>query len=43
VYVIVRNVGVWRVGVCMMCVCDTEESEDGEGAGVNATVLSETL
>ena len=31
------------VGVCMLCVCDNEECEDGVGAGVNDTILSETL
>ncbi len=39
----VRSVGVVRVGVCMLRVCDSEESEHGVGAGVNATVLSATL
>jgi hypothetical protein len=43
VYVIVRRVGVGRVGVCMMCVYDDEEREDGVGAGVNPTMMSETL
>ncbi len=42
-HVNVRNVGKVRVCVCMLCVCDTEEREDGVGAGVNATILSETL
>ncbi len=32
-----------RVGVCMSCVRDSEEREDGVGPGVNATILSETL
>ena len=27
----------------MLCVCDSEERERGVGAGVNATILSETL
>jgi hypothetical protein len=39
----VRGVGVGRVGVCMLCVGDSEECERGVGVGVNATVLSETL
>jgi hypothetical protein len=43
VHVNVRSVGVGRVGVCMLCVCDSEELERGVGAGVNATMLSETL
>ena len=42
-HVNVRNVGVGRVGVCMMCVCDIEDREYGVGVGVNATMLSETL
>jgi hypothetical protein len=37
VYVNVRSVGVGRVGVCMMCVCDSEERDHGVGAGANAT------
>ena len=37
------DVGKVRVGVCMLCVCDTEEREDGVGADVNTTILSETL
>ncbi len=36
-YVNVRSVGVGRVGVCMMCVCDSEERDHGVGAGANAT------
>ena len=32
-----------RVGVCMLCACYSEEREHGVGAGVNATMLSETL
>ena len=32
-----------RVGMCMMCACDSEEREHGVGAGVNATMMSETL
>ena len=28
-------------GVCIRCVCDTEERECGVGAGVNTTILSE--
>ena len=39
----VRIVDVGRVWVCMLCVCDSEERERGVGAGVNATILSETL
>ena len=39
----VRSVGVGRVVVCMMCTYDSEEREDGVGAGVNGTILSETL
>jgi hypothetical protein len=39
----VRSVGVGRVGVCMLCVCDSEERERGVGAGVNAIMLSEAL
>ncbi len=39
----VRSVGVGRVGVCMLWACDNEEREHGVGAGVNATMLSETL
>ncbi len=39
----VSNVGVGRVGVCMLCVSDIEECECGVGVGVNATMLSETL
>ena len=37
------DVGRVRVGVCMLCACDREECEYGVGAGVNATMLSETL
>jgi len=36
---IFRRVGVGRVGVCIMCVCDSEERE----GWVGATILSETL
>ena len=32
-----------RVGVCMMCACDIEKCEHGQGVGVNTTMLSETL
>ena len=39
----VRIVGVGRVGVCMLCVFDSEESDRGVGTGVNVTMLSETL
>ena len=42
-YVNVRSVGVGRVGIFMVCVCDSEERECGEGDGVNDTMLSETL
>ena len=42
-HVNVRSVGVGRVGVCMLCACDSEEREHGVGASVNATMLSETL
>ena len=42
-HVNVRSVGVGRVGVCMLCVGNSEQRESGEGAGVNATMLSETL
>ena len=38
---IVRSVGM--VGVCMMCVCDRDESERWVGPGVNDGMLSETL
>ena len=40
---IVRIVGVGREGVCMMCVCEIEKCEHGVGAGVNVTMMSETL
>ena len=39
----VRRVGVGRVGVCILCVCDSEKREHGVGDTVNATMLSETL
>ena len=39
----VRNVGVGRVRVCMLCVGNSEQRERGVGASVNATMLSETL
>ena len=39
----VRTVVVRRVGVCMLCVCDSEEGECGVGTGVNVTMMSETL
>ena len=42
-HVNVRSVGVGRVGVCMLCVGNSEQRERGVGAGVNATMLSETL
>ncbi len=41
--VIVRIVGVGRVGVCILCSCDSEECEYGVGVGVNVTMLSETV
>ena len=31
------------MGVCMMCVFDSEEREHGVGDGVNTTMMSETL
>ena len=39
---IVRIMDVGRVGVCMLCVCDSKESqcEHGVGSGVNPTMLS---
>jgi hypothetical protein len=43
VHVNVRSVDVGRVGVCMLCVHDSEERENGVGAGANATMLLETL
>ena len=39
----VRSVGVGRVGVCMLYVGNSEQCECGVGAGVNGTILSETL
>ncbi len=44
----VRSVGVGRVGGCILCVCDIEDStrnerERGVGSGVYANMLSETL
>ena len=39
----VRIVGVGRVGVCILCECDVEERGHGVSAGVNATMMSETL
>ena len=39
----VRIVGVGRVGVCILCVCDIEKRERGVGDRVSATILSETL
>jgi hypothetical protein len=40
----VGSVGrVWRVVVCMFCACDSEDREHGVVAGVNTTILSETL
>jgi hypothetical protein len=43
VHVNVRSTGVGRVGVCSLCVSDSEECECGVSAGVNDTILSETL
>ena len=37
------DVGRVRVGVCILCTCDSEEREHGVGVGLNATMLSETL
>ena len=42
-HVTVRSVGAGRVGVYMLCVRASEERELGVGAGVNDTILSETL
>ena len=42
-YVNVRIVDLGRVGVCMLCVSDREQCESGVDAGVNVTMLSETL
>ena len=44
-HVTVRNVDVGRVrvGVCILCTYDNEDREYGVGAGVNTTMLSETL
>ena len=39
----VRIVGVERVGVRMLCVCDINQCQCGVGVGVNSTMLSETL
>ncbi len=39
----VRSVDVGRVGVYILCVCDSEDRECGVGVGVNATILSTTL
>ena len=38
-HVIVRSVGVGRVGVCMLCTYVSEERGDGEGAGSEALSL----
>jgi hypothetical protein len=43
VYVIVRIVDEGRVGVCILCECDSDECDDGVGVGVNDTIWSETL
>ena len=32
-----------RVGVCMLCVCDSEYRERGVGDRVNTTMMSKTL
>ena len=42
-HVNVRSLDVGRVGVCMLCVDDSEKRDRGVGASVNATMLSETL
>ncbi len=42
-HVNVKSVGVGRVGVCILCVRDSEQRECEVGAGVNATMLSATL
>ena len=39
----VRSVDMGRVGVCILCVGNSEQCERGVGAGVNDTILSETL
>ncbi len=39
----VRIVVVGRVGVCMLCVDDSEESERGVGVGVTGIMMSETF
>jgi hypothetical protein len=43
VHVNVKSVGVGRVGVCMLCVGDSDYRQCGVGACVIASVLSETL
>ena len=42
-YVNVRIVDVGRMGVCILCVCDSEQCERGVGVRVNVTMMSETL
>ena len=42
-HVNVRSVGVGRVGMCMLCVGNSEQRECGVGAGVNVTMMPETL
>ncbi len=42
-HVNVRSVGVGRVGVCILCVGNSEQRERGVGPSVNVTMLSETL
>ena len=42
-HVNVRSVGVGRVRVCILCVGNIEQRERGVGAGVNDTMMSETL
>ncbi len=37
----VRRVGVGRVGVCMLCTYVSEEGGDGEGAGSEASDISD--
>ncbi len=39
----VRNVGVGRVGVCILCVVASEERDCGVGSTVKTDNLTETL
>ncbi len=41
-HVKVRNVDVGGVGMCILCVGDSEEHERGVGVGVNVSVVSDT-